>query len=284
MLLAFIASMALLLSSGAEPGKTLSMAGVSATADVHPPSPVARYDAQAEQELLTLTNHERERVGVHPLQIDPNLTAAARAHAVAMARQHQLSHQLAGEAPLQQRLATTALHLDHAGENVALDVDVEQAHDGLMHSPHHRENLLQADYNVVGFGIARVGDEIYVVEDFGHSLPAYAAADAENAVAAAITRARWQVRQPELRRIQLSNLRSAACRMATEDRLDPKEVKAFGPLRSVLTYTNSEPDNLPGSAEQVLRDRNLRSYAVGTCYAQTPSYPNGAYFVTLALY
>ena len=42
-----------------------------------------------------------------------------------------------------------------------------------MLSPPHRENLLDTNYNVAGFGVFRSGGRLYVVEDFGHSLPAY---------------------------------------------------------------------------------------------------------------
>jgi uncharacterized protein YkwD len=282
MLLALIASMALLLPAGAQPAESANAAAVSAaaSADIPPqrvkPSP--KFDFQGEDELLALTNRERRAVGAAPLRIDPSLTTAARAHALAMARRRELSHQLRGEPALDQRVANDSLHLIRAGENVALDVDVAQAHDGLMHSPHHRENLLRADYNIVGFGIARIGDEIYVVEDFGESVPTESPAQAENAVASAIEH------QRQLKRLQLQSLRRAACSMASEDRINPKQVSGLGPMRYVLTYTNLLPESLPNDAERALADRNLRSFAVGSCYAHTASYPNGAYFVAVAFY
>ena len=283
MLLAFLASMALLLPGGAQPAESASTAAISAPtagADI-PPSrykPSPKFDFQGEDQLLALTNRERRLVGSAPLRIDQNLTSAARAHALAMAQRRELSHQLRGEPALDHRLANDSLHLLRAGENVALDVDVAQAHDGLMHSPHHRENLLRADYNVVGFGIARVGDEIYVVEDFGESVPTVSPAQAENAVAGAIER------QRQLKRLQLQSLRRAACSMASEDRINPKQVSSLGPMRYVLTYTNLQPESLPSDAERALADHKLRSFAVGSCYAHTPTYPNGAYFVTVAFY
>jgi uncharacterized protein YkwD len=40
-----------------------------------------------------------------------------------------------------------------------------------MLSPHHRENLLNPDYNVVGFAVVRNGNTIYVTEDFGRVIP-----------------------------------------------------------------------------------------------------------------
>ena len=279
MLLALIASTALLLPTGAQPAESAKTAAVS-SADVPPqrvkPSP--NFDLQGEDELLALTNRERQRAGAAPLRMDANLATAARAHALAMAQGRELSHQLAGEPALDHRLANSSLHLIRAGENVALDVDVAQAHDGLMHSPHHRENLLRPDYNIVGFGIARRGDEIYVVEDFGESVPTVSPAQAENAVASAIER------QRQLKRLQLQSLRRAACSMASEDRINPKQVSGLGPMRYVLTYTNLQPETLPTDAARAMADGKLRSFAVGSCYAHTATYPNGAYFVAVAFY
>jgi uncharacterized protein YkwD len=258
----------------------------SSSADVHSVSAgqFRNYDPGAEQRLLQLTNLERSRVGAAALQLDPGLSEAAREHAAVMAARGELSHQFAGEAPLQDRLAISSLHLDKAGENVALDVDVDQAHDGLMHSPHHRENLLRPDYNVVGLAVARVGNRIYVVEDFGHEVPTYRAEKAEDLVSAAIVQTRGSAQGARVKRLEVGSLRNAACTMATQDKLDPKAVRGLGPLRYVLTYTSMEPDRLAPAAVKAVSDSNLRSYAVGACFAQTPTYPNGAYWVTVAFY
>jgi uncharacterized protein YkwD len=281
--LATLTLLALILGNGADPQPAAKVVEVSAAADLHPEryQQFARFDAQGEQELLRLTNRDRSRLGLRPLQLDSTLTAAARTHAAKMAARQELSHQFEDEPALQQRLA--ALHLDHEGENVALDEDVAQAHDGLMHSPHHRENLLRADYNVVGFGVARVGERIYVVEDFAHSLPAYPAKQAEDIIAAAVDRARGS-RNPQLQHAAAPSLHDAACAMASQDRLNPKAVSGLGRARYVLTYTNMQPDSLPGNMPKVLADPSLQGFAVGACFAHTPTYPNGAYFVALALY
>ena len=92
-----------------------------------------------------------------------------RAHATEMAAQQQLSHQFPGEPSLLTRLTKNSnLHLDAAAENVAYASTVDQAHDVLMHSPPHRENLLNPGYNVGGFSVVRSGSVLYVTEDFGH--------------------------------------------------------------------------------------------------------------------
>jgi uncharacterized protein YkwD len=284
MRLAVLITLALLVG-GADP-LGAGTAASSSSADVHPASyeQFANYDAQAEQRLLQLTNAERQRVGAPPLQLDSGLSAAAREHAAAMAKKGELSHRLAGEAPLQDRLAKSALHLDKAGENVALDVDIDQAHDGLMHSPHHRENLLRPDYNVVGLAVARVSDKLYVVEDFGHGMPSYESRQAEDLVSSAILHTRENAKARQVRRVELGSLREAACSMATRDKLDAKAIRGLGPLRYVLTYTSMQPDQLAPAAATAIDDSNLRSYAVGACFAHTPTYPNGTYFVTVAFY
>ncbi len=287
MLLATIGVLAMLLLGGANPPKAAHPVKVSmARADYHADQSERgiTFDSQAEQRLLELTNAERARTGLTSLATDEGLTAAARIHAALMAEQATLSHQLPGEAPLQQRLAPSSLQLDKAGENVALDVDIDQAHDGLMHSPPHRENILRAEYNVAGFGVARIGDRIYVAEDFGHSLPTFSIRQAENAVAEAVSRARGEGNRPQLRRMQLGGLRNAACSMATQDRLNPRALDGLGPLRYVLTYTNMSPDTLPRTTDKVIDDRRLSSFAVGACFARTTSYPNGAYWVTVVFF
>jgi hypothetical protein len=150
-----------------------------------------------------------------------------------------------------------------------------------MHSPAHRANILKADYNIVGFGVARVGDRMFVTEDFGRKLATVPVDQAENMAAAAIAASRSS---QHLRRLQVASLRSVACSMATDDRVNPKKIRGLGPMRYVLTYTNLEGSELPDRAQPALRDSRLRSFAVGACYAQSPTYPNGAYWFAVVFY
>ena len=141
----------------------------------HPPSPTqsasydSAYDAEAEHELFDRANQARTQAGAPPLEMDPGLARAARTHAAEMAAQQRLSHQFPGEPSLLQRLTKNSnLHLDASAENVAYAATVEQVHDVLMHSPPHRENLLNPDYNVGGFSVVRSGSVLYVSEEFAH--------------------------------------------------------------------------------------------------------------------
>jgi uncharacterized protein YkwD len=238
------------------------------------------YDAEAERQLFDLANQARAQAGIAPLQMDDGLTQAARTHAAEMAAQQQLSHQFAGEPSLGQRLAShCALHLDQAGENVSLAGSVEQSHQGLMHSPPHRENLLNPAYNVAGFGVVRAGNSLYVAQDFGHSLPAYSPRQAGGLVSGSIARMRREANLPQLQWMDSDAAQTAACSMAREDSL--RTVAFRGSY--ILRYTTSQPETLPDAAAQAIENRAVHTFSVGTCYARTNSYPNGVYWVTLVL-
>jgi len=245
------------------------------------PSPNdSSYDAEAERELFDLANQARAQAGIAPLQMDEGLTQAARAHAAEMAGQQQLSHQFAGEPSLAQRLAANCtLHLDQAGENVSLAGSVDQSHQGLMHSPPHRENLLNPAYNVAGFGVVRTGFSLYVAQDFGHSLPAYSPRQAGGLVSGTIARTRRESNLPQLQWMDSDAAQAAACSMARADSLKtPAPRGAY-----ILRYTTAQPEALPAAAAKAIEDRAVHTFSVGTCYGRTNSYPNGVYWVTLVL-
>jgi uncharacterized protein YkwD len=251
-----------------------------ASAQQPSPNDSSPYDAEAERELFNLANQARALAGLAPLQMDDGLTQAARAHAAAMAAQRQLSHQFASEPSLADRLAANCtLHLDRAGENVSVANSVELSHQGLMHSPPHRENLLNPGYNVAGFGVVRAGNSLYVAQDFAHSLPAYSPRQAGGLVSGSIARLRRENNLPQLQWMDSDAAESAACSMARSDSL--KTVSSRGSY--IVRYTTAQPEILPDAAAKAIEDRALHNFSVGTCYARTSSYPNGVYWVTLVL-
>jgi uncharacterized protein YkwD len=260
-------------------GATLTPAAATA-ADI----PLGDYDSQAERQLLDLANQARAQAGAPRLTLDAGLCRAARTHAEAMLAAQQLSHQFEGEPSLPQRLATaTHTQLDQEGENVALDFDAESGHKHLMLSPPHRANLLNAAYNVIGLGVVRSGDRLYIVQDFGHALPNYSSAEVKERIAAVVAQTRRQASQPDLLRSDLPNADSAACSMAQADKLGGSVVHQLAQRYTVMTYTSLHPETLPANASHVIAGRNLRSFSVGTCYARTETYPTGVYWVVLAL-
>jgi len=246
------------------------------------PSDSSTYDLQAERQLLEMANTERAHAGLAPLKMDDGLVRAARAHAAEMASQNQLSHQFSGEPSLPQRLAASStLRLAREGENVAMAGNPDQAHQALMSSPPHRDNLLSPNFNVAGFGVFRSGHMLFVAQDFGSSLPSYSVRQTEELVSASVEQLRAQVKMPRLQRVDNGSAQTSACAMAQADSLS---ATAPPPGAYMLRYTGMTPEALPAGISKVIAARGLHTYSAGTCYAKTQKYPSGTYWVVLIFY
>lgn len=274
------ALLAILLACATMPAAHAQRQGNAASAE---DSGDDNYDAEAEAHLLALVNRERVKAGEGPLQTDAGLIKAAREHATAMAAAHQLSHQLKDEPALAQRLAAaTDLHMEGEGENVAVDVDLQQAHDGLMESPGHRANILNPAFNYVGMAVLWDDGHLWIVQDFAKGLPSYTDQEAENLVSDAVNRRREEAKLPALRRAKLAWLKDVACAMRKEDKLNSRAGEGLSHQYSVITYTQTNPAVLFDSKFLVKRD--IASFSVAACYGKTQSYPTGVYWIVLLLY
>jgi uncharacterized protein (TIGR03000 family) len=108
----------------------------------------------AEQEVLELTNQERDKAGLPRLRSHAKLARAAREHSANMARLGQLAHTLEGKGPAE-RLAELGYQSFGWGENVAGGQRTPQeALQSWMNSPGHRGNILSSDFTEIGVGIA----------------------------------------------------------------------------------------------------------------------------------
>lgn len=283
MFLAFIAAISLHLAA---PGAALPAAAAytapSTSWQQVSPYDSPDFDLQAERELLDKTNVERAKAGLSPLKLDEGLVRAARMHAVTMAAQKQISHQFSGEPSPSDRIAAVSnLHLKRVGENVAVAPNVEDAHDALMASAQHRDNLLSPKFNVAGFGVFRQGHAIYVAQDFGLNMATYSVQEAQDLVSASVEGLREQARMPRLKRVSDSDVQTSACAMAKTDSLSAVRP---APGTYTLRYTSMEPESLPSEISKVISHPGLHAYSAGACYARTKRYPSGAYWVVLEFY
>ena len=242
---------------------------------------VAAIDAEAESQLVRLTNQARTRQGLQPLTVDRRLTSAARRHSELMVQHRALSHQFAGEPPLQNRIAAEGLPSDRLAENIAVNQEPVSAHDALMHSPPHRRNILDPDYNTVGIGVVRQGENIYVTEDFARRLPEMSEPQAEAAAQSAITRyARAHHLAAPARKPQ-SQLRRIACDMARNDSVKTTSTEALPGISAVFTWTASDPGVLPRGIDRMLTSEG---YSLGACFAPSVSHPGGIYWLVMVSY
>lgn len=246
------------------------------------PYDAPNFDLQAERDLLEKANSDRARAGLPPLRMDEGMVRAARAHAAAMAAQKQISHQFSGELSPSDRIAAVSdLHLQRTGENVAVAANVDGAHDALMASPPHRDNLMNPKFNVAGFGVFRQGHVLYVAQDFGLSMATYSVQQAQELVSSSVEKLRAQAKMPQLKRVHDSGVQSSACTMAKADSL---RAASPPPGAYMLRYTSMQPEQLPAEISKVISQRGLHTYSAGTCYARTQRYPSGAYWVVLEFY
>jgi uncharacterized protein YkwD len=112
-------------------------------------------DEEAEIEMLRLVNQERALQGLSELVIDEALREVARAHSADMFQRGYFGHiDPDGITPFTRMQAGGVLFI-LAGENLALAPTVSIAHQGLMDSPGHRENILRPQYGRIGIGAVR---------------------------------------------------------------------------------------------------------------------------------
>lgn len=242
------------------------------------------FDQAAEQKIFQLLNRARAEQGLPALEANAQLQQAARAHSQLMASRQKLSHRFSDEAVVRERLAVTGLHFDTDGENVGFNQTAEGADQGFMHSPPHRANILNPNYNAVGIGVVQRGGNIWVTEDFARTFAEYSASGVEEIVAGRISEMRGRAGLPSLSRRFVPSLRQDACIMAHHDKLDPRIALRLPGVRQAATFTSTEPQVLPEEAASLARQRNAQGFAVGACLARTRKYPAGAYWVVLVTY
>jgi hypothetical protein len=103
-------------------------------------------------ELLsrTLVNASRATTGAGPLTESPQLDVMARAQAARMAARGDIYH----NPNLASDISASGLAWLRVGENVGVGPDIPVIHAAFLASPHHRENLMNPAYTLMGMGVA----------------------------------------------------------------------------------------------------------------------------------
>ena len=234
-----------------------------------------------ERTLFDLINQERQRAGLNALGWDDQLAQAALRHSQLLAKNKTLSHRFSGEPELPARISAAGAHFSSVGENVAFAPDIPRAHDGLMHSPPHRANILSPEFSAVGIAIVPRGDELYITQDFSRTLPSYTAAQFEKGVIAGFNRERRSQGLAAVEGRSDPALEQAACRA----KLDPKAVLNRLPdASSVAVFTADTPNELPATMKQTASDARVRRIRVGTCLQAADNKGFAKYWVVAAFY
>jgi uncharacterized protein YkwD len=148
------------------------------TTTTAPPPPPS--EAEATAHLLRRMNEERTARGLPVLHRRDDVDGVAQAWSGHLASERRLSHNDAFfTSESRARHGAKAL-----GENVAVNRSAEAAHVALMNSPHHRDNILDARFTVVGLGAVYQDGSWWVTQDFVQPRTAPATAPAPRPVRA----------------------------------------------------------------------------------------------------
>lgn len=120
-------------------------------------------------QLLELTNRQRQNNGLSRLALSPSLGRAAQNHAGDMVVRNFFSHSGSNGSSVADRAREEGYQFQAIGENIAMGTNrtPSSAIEGWMNSPGHRSNILNPNYTEIGFGIALRGNEYYYVQVFG---------------------------------------------------------------------------------------------------------------------
>lgn len=107
-----------------------------------------------EQRMFDLVNREREVRGLPILKPDSTVTGLARKQSQEMVELNYFAHESPVRGDLLNRImAFKVRNWIVAGENLAGAPSVETAHNALMQSEKHRENILRTDFTHLGVGV-----------------------------------------------------------------------------------------------------------------------------------
>lgn len=121
---------------------------------VTPTSQVSSF----EQQVVELTNAERAKVGLNPLEMYSPLMAAAKAKSQDMANLGYFSHTSPTYGSPFDQMRAAGIQYKAAGENIAQGQRTpEQVVNAWMNSPGHRANILNPNFTHIGVGFVENG-------------------------------------------------------------------------------------------------------------------------------
>jgi uncharacterized YkwD family protein len=110
-----------------------------------------------EEQLIQLVNQARSQAGLQALIADSALTHTARLKSQDMANLNYFAHQSPTYGSPFDMMSQFGITFQSAGENIACNQTVAAAHQALMNSQGHRDNILNTSFNYIGIGIINGG-------------------------------------------------------------------------------------------------------------------------------
>lgn len=153
------------------PSKSTTTTSGSSTTSTTPSTsttPVATAGSSSDETLaFNLLNADRAKNGLKPLKLNSQLTSLGEKYAKDMIQRNFFSHtNPEGLSPFD-RMKNAGITYSYAGENLAINTNVNTAETAFMNSSGHRANILSPNYTDVGLGVAYdAKGSAYVVQEF----------------------------------------------------------------------------------------------------------------------
>ncbi|GAB6087937.1 CAP domain-containing protein [Alkaliphilus crotonatoxidans] len=106
-----------------------------------------------EAQMVELVNQARAQAGVKPLTVDVSLANVARIKSKDMHDNKYFSHTSPTYGSPFDMMRDFGIQYRAAGENIAKNYSVQDAHTSLMNSEGHRNNILNPNFTHIGIGI-----------------------------------------------------------------------------------------------------------------------------------
>ncbi len=207
--------------------------------------------SDAEKLLFDSVNRERAARELPLLKWDESLARAARKHAELMAEQDLLEHQVPGEADLATRAQEEGARFSHITENIGMAAYAGGFHDGWMHSPGHRANILDAAIDSIGIAVVEGGEQLFAVEDFARVVTLLSIEEQEKRIGKLIA-ARG------LRLLKIGDEARKSCEL-------DREYAGRSKPRYIAHYETPSISQLPEGLEKELQSGRYKAAAVVAC-------------------
>src|SRR5229473_6221996 len=225
--------------------------------------------SDTEKMLFDSVNRERAAKELPLLKWDEGLARAAHKHAELMAEQYLVLHQLPGEADLATRAREAGASFSHITENIGMAACAGGLHDGWMHSPGHRANILDAAIDSVGIAVVDGGEQLFAVEDFARVVTLLSIEEQEKRIGKLFA-ARG------LRLIKIGDDARKSCEL-------DREYAGSSKPRYIAHYKSPNISQLPEGLEKELQSGRYKAAAVVAC-PQRKSSGSAPFRVIVMLY
>ena len=205
----------------------------------------------AEKLLFDSVNRERTAKELPLLKWNEELARAARKHAELMAEQYLVQHQLPGEADLATRAREAGVSFSHITENIGMAAYADRFHEGWMHSPGHRANILDAGSDSVGIAVVEGGEQLFAVEDFARVVTLLSIEEQEKQIGKLLA-ARG------LRLLKIGDDARKSCEL-------DREYAGSSKPKYIAHYETPNISELPEGLEKELQSKRYKTAAVGAC-------------------